>query len=520
MLVFWNGLWSGVPRADHIAYLHQISQFSDLWDIILNAPSWNRTQSSAGDFILFRPLLYLQLGSFYYAFEYKFEQWQIASLTMHVIVVLGVHSILSLGHLRLTPYPLLLALFFGVSLLGAELVLWSHVAGYILFSAFFIYSVYFLIVFFEKKNERYAWASMFLGFLSQFTYEFGVILNIFIVVILFYKHYFCNTCKSNSSKKNINNIKWAVIFLLGLSLYPVLSIMSLWVNGYDTIPTDGHVYSIQSLFFASYYAFKQIIFWLGCWVLPAAYDVHTGGKTVFWGLNLKSTSFIINLMVTLLISFIFFSFYGIKKTIIKIKKFNLTSVIVVSFLFLFSYSFMIAYGRTLQRGLYIVLENNIYYSYIAYLISIMAVALVSIKYNKEVRSKGEVVSETFNFTSRNIFISLGISILIGINAYGVFEVSKIYRNNYSPNKLELISAVSDWLANTDQESSVYFFINSRCESNELLPWFDENHLRKNMGWKPPVTLIDALFPEKSLILNKQKLLGKSYSIAEFNCSPH
>ena len=68
--VYWDGLWAGVPRSDQISYLHQIGGFQGYWDIILNTLSWNRVQA-AGDGILFRPLLYIQLGTFYYFFYYE-----------------------------------------------------------------------------------------------------------------------------------------------------------------------------------------------------------------------------------------------------------------------------------------------------------------------------------------------------------------------------------------------------------------------------------------------------------------
>jgi hypothetical protein len=515
ILVFWHGLWGGAPRTDQVIYLHQISQFNNFWDIFTNAPSWNRTQS-AGDFILYRPILYLLLGSFYYVFEYDFVKWQIASLVLHVIVVLGVHSLLLLGRLRLTLYPLLLAIFFGVSLLGSELVLWNHIVGYILFSAFLVYSVYFLVIYFQKNIERYAWLSLLIGCFAQFTYEFGVILNIFIIITFCYRHY--SYYRSNSLHKS--NIKWAILFLFSVLLYPLFSVLDLWLNGFDVMPSEGQVFSIQSIFLASSYAFKQILFWLGCWVLPAAYDIDAGGRAVFYGLNLTSPIFIINLIAVLSLFFILMRDYGIEKIKVSITKYNLSLIIIFCLFFLFSYSFIIAYGRTLPRGLYYVLANNIYYSYIACLICSMAFALVTIKCTKGnlIRSKAD--SKEFNFEFRNLFIFFCFFILISFNAYGVFKVSKSYRYDYSLPRLELISRVSNWLETEEQNPSSFFWINPDCEGNHLLTWVIEEDMRKNMGWKPPVSLLELLFPEKSYFINRHNLEGEYINLAEFKCGPH
>src|ERR1700739_150425 len=58
--VFWDVTWGGVARNDHVLYLHHISQYDTLWDILSHSPSWNRDLPYTGsDAILYRPVLYL-----------------------------------------------------------------------------------------------------------------------------------------------------------------------------------------------------------------------------------------------------------------------------------------------------------------------------------------------------------------------------------------------------------------------------------------------------------------------------
>src|SRR5579864_9374420 len=65
--VFWDGIFAGIPRSDQVLYLHNISQFDSLWDILSHSPAWNRTVPEGGEeLILYRPVLYILLGTFYY----------------------------------------------------------------------------------------------------------------------------------------------------------------------------------------------------------------------------------------------------------------------------------------------------------------------------------------------------------------------------------------------------------------------------------------------------------------------
>lgn len=508
--VYWDGLWGGVPRSDQIAYLHQVGGFQNYWDIILNTLSWNRTQA-AGDSILFRPLLYIQLGTFYYIFNYNFIYWQIASLILHIIVVLGIHALFRFGSLRSTLYPLFLSILFGVSFLGSELVLWNHISGYILFSVFLVYSVFFLVLFFDSKQEKYAWLSLFLACLSQFTYELGIIFNFFILFLFVYKHYFYD------SSSNYNNIKWLMLFSSSILLYPLLNYMDLMINGYQDVFSNQYEFSIISILLAINYSLYQIIYWFGGVLFPAFYDVqYNYGRAVFHGLDYQSILSFVNIAA---LFFILLNFIGIRRSTKGCFKGTDTyKIVCFGFFFLFSYSSIIAFGRSLPRGLFYTISINIYYSYIACLILIVVVAFIFIKRKSKIIEKG--IKTNNKFINFNLVMYFCLSLLCVLNAYEVTRLSKVYRFDYSLPRQELINILSEWMVMRGKEKTVYYSIGNGCQEkgNDYLPWFDDKQIRKGQEWSTDVTLIDALFPEKSSRLNNKKLQNKNVIIDEIRCS--
>lgn len=223
ILAFWHGIWDSVPRADQVPYLHQISQFHNLSDIIKNSFAWNRV--IGGDIILFRPILYMQLGIFYHFFGYNFTLWQVSSLIMHILVVIGVYSLLLKGRLQNTLYPLLLSLLLGVALTSSELVFWHHIGGYLLFCMLSVYSIIFLIKYFDTHKNIFLWITLLLVTLAEFTYELGCVLNVFIGMVFLYRNTFPHLLQNNSPN---NGLKWSVLFIIASLLYPIISAYNLW----------------------------------------------------------------------------------------------------------------------------------------------------------------------------------------------------------------------------------------------------------------------------------------------------
>lgn len=522
LLTFWHGLWGGVPRGDQPVYLHQISQLHDLGNILINAPSWNRNHALISEIILFRPVLYILMGSFYYFFGYNFILWQCASLFLHIMVVLGLHLLIANGSLRFTPYVFLLPIFFGVSLLGSELVLWHHAAGYILFSVFVVFSVYFLRLFFQTKNTNYGWFSLLLGILAEFTYELGVVINLLISLVFFYNYIFASAIeKMQIGKSTLSTIKWGLLFFLSALLYPLLSSLDLWLRGLNA-PIGSQI-SLPHPFLATfYYTFIQLGFWIGGWIFPTTYDIRAIYRASFEGFKTISLPIILNFIVVLAI--LLFDLSRVRSAKLS---FNNKAIVILPMVFLLVYSSVAAYGRTLPKGIeYLYL--SIYYGYIAYLSIIVGIALFFLNSSNNVisdRNKIETniigIKKYKNYFSQyGLFTLIGIIALIGFNAYGVFTLAKSYRYNFAPSRQKVIDSITNWIDGKGKLSSAYFNISSNCKGNDLLPWFQEENgrlIRKNSGWQPPINLADALWPEKSFKLNKSMLAGKDIFITEIIC---
>lgn len=515
VFVFWNSLWGGAPRADQLAYLHQISRYSNFWDILIHSPSWNRTQS-AGDFLLFRPILYWQLGLFYYFFRYNFFLWQLASLALHVLVVLGVYLLFLKGSLRDTAYPFLISALFGCSFIGSELVLWSHISGYLTFSALFVFSIFFLLGLLQNGRNLSGWAALFLGFLAQFTYELGALWNLLVGVVLF-------GCYLKSRAKDGNRVgdpaellKWAQLFSGVALLYPLASVADLLVRGTAIPLVGGRLDLPQRLGLAFWYTIEQMEFWFGGWLFPSAYSIQAADRAQFSGFH-YSVALLFNVVAAAGIAGLMAK--GMRRRLMPNSTSNKKRWLAAAVLFFtVLYSFMIACGRALPRGINYVFELNVYYAYIACLCFTLACALYwggASGADIHTASKSSDLPKEHPHLMRALLL-----LLIVLNGYYTWDLSSSYRYSYSPQRLEVINIVTQWLEHDGKHGSSYFEVSRSCAGNEELSWFGSDHFRKGSKWsewRETAAMADILWPEKSFRLNKPGLTGQ-YRIYELECT--
>src|SRR5690242_18079026 len=84
-------------RADQLGYLYGTRDKAGLFSLTLGSYSWNR--EFHGDIHFFRPVLYFLLGVERWAFTpYHFWAWQLASLLLHLAVVVLLFRWLQIGH--------------------------------------------------------------------------------------------------------------------------------------------------------------------------------------------------------------------------------------------------------------------------------------------------------------------------------------------------------------------------------------------------------------------------------------
>ncbi len=412
--IYWNGLFAGAPRSDHSSYFNQVGKYSDFLDIVANTPYWQRI----GDDLLFRPLLYLQLNVSHYLFGYNFFYWQVTSLVIHILVVIGLFNLFARGRLGDTLFPFIISALFGCAFISSEIVFWNHITGYITFSLFGLYTVIFLLKFISTNDVRRGYIALLYGILAEFFYELGFVMNSIIFLVLSYNYVLT---------KNRIFLKFSVLFLAASIMYVVLNIANLaLVRGIAQFTAIEQVSGDRSLArdipIAVWYALQQIAFWLGGWALPAGYEIAAENRANFRGFHFSGIAFLTNFtfVIGLVCLFIISIGSGDFYHLIRYKKIWLSALCVLAFLFV--YSFVIAFGRTVPRG-WDYFNVNMYYSYIACLSAAVCFAVFFVEPDNK-PSKTSMLIQSHDESHAQIYLMYFILFsLIAINSYNTYRFS-------------------------------------------------------------------------------------------------
>lgn len=515
LATFWHGLWVGVPRADQLFYLHNIGGETSLTDILTSAPAFHRTHSP-GDFILYRPVLFLLLGICYFLFGYDFVLWQSVSLVLHITVVLALYSLLRrIPLLKETLWPFSLAFLFAASEMGSEMVLWHHIMGYLLFSLLAILQILYLIRFMSEGHVRFAIWSLILALIAEFTYEPTLALNLIIVGAL--------TLPALSLK--FQSLQWiprpqpspttclkiAALFCVISLLLPVASIVDSYLRfgnfaGLER-PQEGY-----NLVTAIFYTFKQISRWFRALLLPLGIQIIPGAHAYYKGTEYEfSLPHILNFLAVAATLLPAVYLFGKQMRSLRLR---ITILMTPGLIFLISYSFIIAIGRALPRGIEYVLFGNLHYAYIAQWILIASLGL-ALFINKEGIPTLVLPPNTHKLQHyAHRCLLAGVLGLAFLNSTETYQLSKNFRQFYAPQQ-KLLVALADWHKDPISTQGKYFQVASDC-SNDALPDF-EIHLRKNSNWKGPVSLADVLYPETSYSLNRENANRQNSEIKTIHC---
>jgi hypothetical protein len=197
-LAYYPSLGHG-PRADQWCFLLDTVGLQDFSTLVAHTYSYNRTSIVCpGDYHLFRPVLFALLSGEKALFGNNFALWQAAGILLHCLVMylllrvmLRIISLTDEGtatnsgerglsqQLRLRAVAFVLVLYFGLNCAVAEMAIWAHINGYVLFVVFGLGSILLLlegIARWESPGRKKVWllgAAWFLTLLSAFTYEIG-----------------------------------------------------------------------------------------------------------------------------------------------------------------------------------------------------------------------------------------------------------------------------------------------------------------------------------------------------------
>ena len=495
LLAFSPSFFAGHPRADQVWYLNQVSIFDTFNGLLSNAPSWNRS-FSAGDFILYRPILYIQLNLFYFFFRHNYFLWQLASIVLHSLVALTIYSLFLKTSISKTIYPFLIASLFAVGFSNCELTLWNHISGYITFSFFGLFSLLSILNYYENAKLPWLILSMISCFLSALTYELGVVL-LFIYLI----HIISNDDKFRISHKK-KYIIFGFVFLIALYFYLNISDLA-FRNQLNVLPSGNNfgnsfTEQINNVFELVLISFTQTLYWIFSIFIPAAIKFEARDRAALVGINTQGILFYINCisLVILIISILPFwknIFSGITKR---------TTPIMAT---LFLYSFIISFGRSGPNGLIQANLANTYYSYISILIffAVLAISLYSPNYNRLGTNKD------YENLRRSSLTSYSLISIIALNMIYTFELGLGFLK-LAKSRLRVLDNTNEWVKNNKRLSTSdrkYFYLDVDCDGNEVRNEFGAHHAAKKYKkyWPETVTLSDAIHPEFSYRINERRL---------------
>jgi hypothetical protein len=181
------------PRSDQWCFLLDTIDQHKFWDIFAHSYSYNRTRRiGPGDTDLYRPLLFAVLAAEKACFADDFAAYQVFGILLHwgltclLLLLLRTISAFAAGTIGSdsspsTPWVSLLlpygvCLFFALNKSVQELVIWSHLHGYLLFLIFLLASLTLLLYCARRPaswKSALLWGSWILALLTAFTYEIG-----------------------------------------------------------------------------------------------------------------------------------------------------------------------------------------------------------------------------------------------------------------------------------------------------------------------------------------------------------
>lgn len=196
------------PRADQWCFLIDTIDQHTFFDTFAHCYSYNRTRRvMPGDTDLYRPLLFADLAAEKAIFDADFAGYQAVGIFLHwgaaCLLLLLLRTILLFSSDNdesgaplppswsswLLPYGV--CLFFALNKSVQELVIWSHLHGYILFLIFLLASLTLLLRYVRygaSWKSPLLWGSWLLALLSAFTYEMGqvyaMLAGLFLAVVL------------------------------------------------------------------------------------------------------------------------------------------------------------------------------------------------------------------------------------------------------------------------------------------------------------------------------------------------
>ena len=493
LFTFWDGLWAGAPRGEQVVFLHQLHGYSSFWALLTDALLWT-PPPEIERYTPFRPVWNSQLAVLFYFFEYDFFKWQLASVLLHVVVVLGVYKVLIRAVNPIYPWAFLLSALFACSFIGAEMVLWGYASGYITFAAFGIYSLICFFRFRETNKKIFIYISLVLATLSALTFQLGVV-----ICLVLAKQYHATMKGKNHAPTSL--LPW--FFAVSALICFAANIAMVMLNETEYSLLGADIFGFKSIYFVIqglWFAVLQLLHWLVGWLIPYGFDIQPGVHATFYGYKDGGTGLLFNVFVLTL---------AIVASLLPLKKEEAINALVSDKLkkplrVLFLYSCFVVIDVTLPNGLEQILKIHVYYAYLACLAVIIGfLPLGSLTTASHLPSLTQVSQHPVIRNIRCVCM-LALAGMVVLNCLATRSLATQYRYDVSTPQATLINKVTDWVQALPQNESSYFVMHESCEDNKEIPWFSKHHFKDEIDYLGKPTVVDALFPSYSHRLNQHK----------------
>lgn len=484
VLIFYFQVLLYPPRADQVVYLAETANKQHPWDLIFGCYDLNRHRIfSPGDQVLFRPLLYMLLGSEQVIFGHHFWAWQLLGLGAHLTLIWVLLRLL--WHLSGPWLAFAGTWVFALSVVNYELVTWTHLTSYMLMMACIIGAIEQAVFCFEDNQVPWGRIKRMLVYflIACFTYETA---NIFV---------FWVTGALIISFPKVR--KRLLILITPVILYGFFSYFNYnFLNHIPhPVPDTAHGIPMGKCVFAAVYL---TFWWFYEGLFNGMYDYILALRSMFQSnevMIFKPLDFH-NLQVVLGLIMLA-AFLGLA-WIDRCQFFKRIKLSVVLWGMLFSYVMMIVIGRyqAMGGGLLDAVRINTYYSYLFWVIMVIIAFLsITAKERKTRLQQGLII----------IFVAA--SLLSGLwQGKKIYDMSTSYSRGTN-NKIILVTTLDLLIREKKFEPNFSFYVDRAYPGN----YSYYGSLRKETD--PPdreYTFVELLYPQyfRPRDLAKYKFLVK------------
>jgi hypothetical protein len=451
----------------------------DLRALALGTYDLNR---SAGDYVLFRPVLYEVLGFERWAWGYHFALWQATSIGLHVAVVLSLFvyfrrrlTLVALPQASATPF--VLALFFALLFAGTEMVAWHHIAGYLVFCLPLVQGALAYQRLVARPRVRHGAALVVCLGLSCFTYELGNVAALVFAAMLSYAFGRAASAPVIEGRSVVLTSTWALVAA------PCVYALWSWLNfeshayatGDFTPPLVPGRFLLDMVGSAGY--------WLNAGLWPPAAHLMPGGRIQMaggfphWGW--------LSLFALLACGMTARAAMLVSRRRVR-SELALDALPALGFLLLAAaYTAIIVVGRSLQRGLFETLSINSYYDYIFMLLWLLAFFHLVLVPAEVARAKSEPCIR------RALLAAIAaVAVMGGVR---IFLLHAAMYRDYSGPIGGVIGRIDALKVAHGGEPDFSFELAGDCPAIFDIPWFAHYAHEKRSRY----TIADALFPRSA-----------------------